>query len=69
MKLLGGILVLIMLIFGFLCIWVAFEGGYELVTIGADSRVDLIGNWCMVVLIFLTGMGCFATVPVMINEM
>lgn len=69
MRFLVGILVLLMIVFGFLCIWAACEGGYELVTVGAESRADLIGNWFMVVIVFLTGMCSFATAPVMINEM
>jgi hypothetical protein len=69
MKLLGGILVLIVIVFGFLCVWAACEGGYEMITLGAESRADLIGNWFMIVIVFLTGMCCFAVAPVIINEM
>jgi hypothetical protein len=69
MKLLGGLIVLFFIMFGFFCIWASCEGAVEMVTHGAETRDELIGNWFLIATGFLTGMMCFACAPVIINEM
>lgn len=67
MRLLGGILVLLLITFGLWCVWAACVGGYEMVTVGAESYGETVASWFMIVIIFLCGIGCFAAAPVLIE--
>lgn len=69
MKLIGALIVLFFLVFGFLCVWAGCEGAYELITEGVANRAELVFLWFMVAITFICGMLCFAVAPLIINEM
>lgn len=69
MKLMGALLVLTMLAFGFFCVFAACAGGWELAHTTVTSMGETICLWFMVVLTLLSGMMCFACCPLIVNEM
>ncbi|WYN04987.1 hypothetical protein ISREJYDI_CDS0025 [Pseudomonas phage UNO-G1W1] len=69
MRLLGGLIVLVFLVFGFMCCWGFVEASIELFTTEFTNRAEYAMFWFMNVIVLLCGMMCFAVCPLIINEM
>lgn len=69
MKLMGVIIVLLCLLFGFLCVFAATAGGWDLVHNKPEDIGEAILNWCLVLITLVIGMACFACCPLVIEEM
>ena len=69
MKLLGAVLILILIVFGFFCVFVGCAICWEMLTVGGANQAEVVCNLFMGVIIALCGTACFAAAPVVINEM
>lgn len=68
MKLLGVFLVVLCLLFGFICVFAACGAGWDLIHNKPDSIGDAIFNWCMTLIALVTGMACFACCPAILED-
>lgn len=69
MKILGGLLVLLCLAFGFMCVFAACNAGWDLIHHKPADIGEAILNWCLTLIALVTGMACFACCPIIIEDM